>query len=225
MTVTEAPISEDFRVTASIFTPSDVAFLANLDRKMVANWTKPHKSGLPVITTARKGYGPNPPTIPLFGLTDAVAMHSLLEVGVTPRRAAGLAREQKQVDPFFFAREDFLTDGAEFYRRLKTDGIERVRDRQQAFAEVLEPFVRNVTFADGLVKSYVVADLGWDRVIIDPYFNAGRPCLEESKTPIFPILAQADNGENRKAIALDYDLEVHEVNSIVDHAERYREVA
>ncbi|WP_122940947.1 DUF433 domain-containing protein [Brachybacterium sp. EE-P12] len=212
--------------TSAILTHADVAHLAGLPARTVRNWSKPGKNRGPVITQGARGYGAEPPTVPLIGLSEAAVAKELGGRGIGPRKVAAIITEAKAADPLAFARR-FYTDGTDLFRMLH-DELERVKDGQFALRDVFDDFLKRVNFGgDDVMESYTV--LGGDdaptRIVIDPRFSAGRPIIERTATPVFALLDEIEGGDDRRWIAEDFGLELAEVSYVADHREFLAPVA
>lgn len=212
--------------TSSILTKQDVAQLVHLNIDTVRKWSARGSAGRPsLITQGRRGYGPNPPTVPLLGLSEASLMKHLVEDRkVGPRKLGSAVRDAKEEDPYAFAYEDFYTDGTEIFVEL-LGGMERLRDRQRTLKEVLAPFARKINFQGGLMTSFTVAEMGSTRVIIDPRFRSGRPYLEDSGVPVFTILDELGGDLRVEQIASDFDISKEAVLDVRKHRRELAPIA
>lgn len=201
--------------TSSILTRSDVAHLVGLPPETVRRWSSRSAAGKPsLITQGRRGYGPNPPTTPLLGLSEASLMkHMTIETKKGPRKIASAVRDAKEHDPACFAHEGFYTDGTDTFQAY-LGGLERTKDQQRAFKEVLAPYLRKMNFTGGLLQSYIVKELPSDRVIIDPRYRSGRPFLESSGMPVFAILAEIKGQTKLEEIADEFDVSLEVVRDV-----------
>lgn len=212
--------------TSSILTKGDVAHLVHLKVDTVRKWSMRSSTGRPpLITQGRRGYGPNPPTIPLLGLSEASLMKHLVEDRkIGPRQLGNAVRGAKEEDPYAFAYEDFYTDGTEIFVEL-LGGMERLRDRQRTLREVLEPFARKINFKGGLMSSFTVAEMGSTRVIIDPRYRSGRPYLEDSGVPVFTILDELAGDTRAEQIASDFEISKEAVLDVRKHRRELAPIA
>lgn len=150
--------------------------------------------------------------------------HLTTETKKGPRKILSAVREAKEQNPLCFALEGFYTDGTDtFFGHL--GGLERTKDRQQAFREILAPYLRKMNFADGILQSYVVKEMDHDRVLIDPRFRSGRPFLESSGMPVFPILAEMKDSMKLEAIADEFDVPFEVVRDVRRHRRELAPVA
>lgn len=192
--------------TSAILTRSEVAHILDLPTAKVRRWSEPRAKRPPLLTRAPRGFGANPPTIPLLGLSEAAAMKYLVEQrSLTPQRLARVVTAAKEQDPLAFAREGFFTDGTDIFHLLD-DQLERTKDQQQTLREVLGPFLRRVNFQDRIMQSFVVRELPSANVIIDPRFASGRPIVDGDGTPIYAILDELEEGAKAGQVAEDFGL-------------------
>lgn len=205
--------------TSSILTKADVAHLVGLPADAVHRWSARNASGRPsIITQGRRGHGPNPPTIPLLGLSEASLMkHLTTELKKGPRKVASAVRDAKDDDPYCFAHEGFYTDGTDTFLSY-LGGFERTKDRQRAIREVLAPYLRKLNFTDGVLQAFTVEELPSDRVVIDPRYRSGRPFLESSGVPVFTILDEIEDDVTPAQIAADFDI----AEEVVRDVKRFR---
>lgn len=211
--------------TSAILTQSEVAHILELRPAKVRRWSEPAAKRPPLLTRAKRGFGANPPALPLLSLSEAAAMKYLVEDRkVSPQRLAKIMTAVKEKDSLAFAREGFFTDGTDIFHLL--DGsLERTRDRQQALRDVLGPFLKKVNFRNGQMESYTVRELRTANVIVDPRFSSGRPILEGDGTPIFAILDELSGGATAPQVAEDFDLDEQVVADVRNDQRWLAEIA
>lgn len=197
---------EDYLTEASIMTRGQLAHYLDIDEPIVRTWSRPSGGRPSVITQGMRGFGPQPPTIPLLGIGEAAAMRSLVGArGKSPRAAASLIRTVKEDDPLAFGREGFFTDGTDVFRKYE-DGFERTKDRQQALESVLRDFLKELRFDGELLDTFIARELKHDRVLVNPRYASGRPYLESTGTPVFVILDDLREGSKDGQIVEEFGL-------------------
>lgn len=205
---------EEYLTKASIMTRAQLARYLDLDEANVRTWSRASGERPAVITQGLRGFGPQPPTIPLLGIGEAAAMRSLVESrGKTPRAAASLIRTVKADDPLAFGRQGFFTDGTDVFRKYE-HGFERLKDRQQALEDVLRGYLKELRFEGELLDTFIAHELKHDRVLVNPRYAAGRPYLESTGTPVFVILDELREGARDGEVAEEHDLPLEVVRDV-----------
>jgi len=127
------------------------------------------------------------------------------------RAAHGVARERYRIEHPFCTRR-FVTDGAEILEEIATEPVgiayEEVVQGQRVFRQVIQPFLRELEFAenDRLVRWW---PLGTDRsVVLDPNRQFGQPITARSGVATEILQAATKAGQTLEEIADWYELDV-----------------
>lgn len=208
----------DYRFTSPIASRPQVATLLEVQPSRIESWTRP-TSGLPPMVHTVGGAGRL--TVPMIGIAEAAALEGLLAGGLSMfrvREAANHIRNELG-DEYALASPQLFTDGTEAFIET-TDGLQRLRDGQGAFREVLQRHLQPLIIGvDGVVEAYRIERFT-SPVTIDPRFNAGRMSFERNRVPLFAIAGALDAGERLDDVAREYELTTDEVAE-VDGARRW----
>ncbi|MCP5523266.1 MAG: hypothetical protein H7A46_17155 [Verrucomicrobiales bacterium] len=215
-----------------IYTVPDASRLSRVSQRRIRYWLK----GLPTEKT------PEPKTRPLwFGelhpINDKLALGFLdlqevrfidafLKTGVSwplLRSAHAIARQRYATEHPFCTRR-FVTDGAQIIEEIATgrDGVayEEVVRGQRVFQQVIQPFLRELEFADDdqLVRWW---PLGSDRaVVLDPKRQFGQPITSTAGVATEVLQAAAKAGQAVEEIADWFDLDVRSVRDALEFEQR-----
>lgn len=216
-------IALDYRFTSPIATRPQVAALLGMRASTLADWTMP-RGDVPMVHTVR---GAGRFTVPLVGIAEAASLRALREGGMSmqqARQAADFIRDEYG-DQYAIASPHLFTDGTEAFVRT-TAGLQRLRDGQGAFEEVLREHLRPLIIGpDGFIEAYQVENFHSSNVTIDPRFNAGRMSFERNRIPLFIIAGALEAGEPPRHVAADYGLTVDEVQEVDSAREWLAQVA
>lgn len=127
--------------------------------------------------------------------------------------------------PKALASERLRTDGAEVlweYGQQTHDQAQRdvvgdlvvVRNGQLAFRQVVQDYLRRVTYQDGWARIINVGR-GKVDVTVDPWINGGYPTLARRGIAVADILSRIRTRKSSKAVADDYDLRISEVTALL----------
>jgi len=182
------------------------------------------------LITVAEAPTPRGPTIPFVGLAEAYVLASFRQAGVPMQRIRPAIRrlEEEMGLTQALASERLRTDGAEVlwdYGLQTDDQAEKdavgdlvvVRNGQLVFRQVVQDYLRRVTYQDGWARIINVGR-GKIDVTVDPWINGGHPTLARRGIAVADILSRIRAGESSKAVAADYDLRVSEVMALLELA-------
>lgn len=135
------------------------------------------------------------------------------------RRAHAIARDRYGIEHPFCTRQ-FVTDGGEIIEKTgdSLDGIayEEVVRGQRVFPKVIDPFIRELEFADNdqLVRWW---PLGRQRaVVLDPQRQFGQPIAANSGIATDVLQAAAKAGQTVEEISEWYELDAASVRDAIE---------
>ncbi|WP_084644320.1 DUF433 domain-containing protein [Microbacterium gubbeenense] len=174
-------------------------------------WTKPILSGV----QSGRGY-----TVPFNALAEGFIVESFRRAGLP------MARIKPAIDVL---REELGLENALLSEKLKTDGAEIliengerelvvVRNHQGVFRDVVEQYLKSISYRDGFVDflrlpAYESAD-----VIVDPVRNSGQPTIARLGVRVDDIVSRVRAGEPMTDVAEDFGLSRPELHSLLVQA-------
>ena len=150
-----------------------------------------------------------------------------IEMGAV-RNALSHAEKKYGIERLLLSKQLRAAPGQLFLDRY-SDLIELSTAGQHAMREVLEPYLERIEYDGGLaLKLYPVVRRegvsGPKTVAIDPRVAFGRPIVERRGIKTAMIAERFDVGESVKSIAVDYDLEIPDVEEAIRY-ERWSDKA
>lgn len=212
----EVPQVDKFRTP--ILTPAETARHLQINKRTMYRWLKETAAGDPLVhgvVAEKRGW----PSVPFVAVVEAYVLHSLRMLGVSlPRiREAAEAVRQAFDEPYALATQRIATDGVDIFREIAGGDLVRVRDGQQPFREVIEGYLRYITWeADGRsprrlrLKQY--PDVA--PVIIDPRFGWGAPVVADNKIQVETLTGLWEAGESLETIAGEFGMSREQVEAI-----------
>ena len=181
------------------------------------------------VITATRPDRPKEAAVPFIGLAEAYTLAAFRKAGVPMQRvrpAISALKDELGLEHALASRRLF-TDGAEVlydYAKHAGDTPEAesarelvvVRNNQRVFTEVVEQYLRRVSFAsDGYARlislpQYRVAD-----VTVDPEHAFGRPRFTHGGTPVEAVIDLFLAGEPLAAVAEEFGLAQDEVEDAI----------
>ncbi len=130
--------------------------------------------------------------------------------------------------PYALLSERLMTDGVEIMYDCVGDeaeaaqgkaGLAVVRgDKQVVFREVVEQYLRSVTYENGFITSLRPRRFGDGLLRVNPKLNAGRLTFVESGARVEDVLRRIRAGEPLHEVALDFDLPQKSIKSVMELA-------
>lgn len=167
------------------------------------------------VTPERRGW----PRLPFVAIIEAYVLRSLRELGAPMdevRKAAAIVREEFG-DEYALATQRIATDGVDLFVQLADDSMLQVKHQQLGIREVLDGYLRYVTWDDKGRPAQLRLSQYPDAaaVIIDPRFGWGSPVLSTSKVPVDAVLQLWRNGEPMSEVAAEYGLTTDVVEGVL----------
>jgi uncharacterized protein (DUF433 family) len=159
------------------------------------------------------------PRLPFIALIEAYVLRSLRELGTSMediRRGAEFIRRELD-DEYALASRRMATDGVALFVRMADDSLIHVRGNQFAIKEVLDDYLRFITWDEhGLPSQLKLRHYPESaEVIIDPRFGWGAPVLARSKVPVEAMLQLWRTGEPISAVAEEFRLPERVVEDVL----------
>jgi len=170
-----------------------------------------------LITTTSAGRGP---VVPFLGLSEAYVLNAFRVAGVPMQRIRpALTNLEREFGiTAALASEQLKTDGAEVLwqfgdetddRELR-DSLVVVRNGQLVFKDVIDRYLRTITYQDGLVALIRLPRFTPD-VVVDPQRNFGQPTLASRGIRVSDVRARLEAGEPADEVADDYRIDLADV--------------
>lgn len=224
-----ADVQTDPAFTAPLYTLTETARIIGVPPRTVQHWARGYSfKGIDgreiwsnaLVTTTRAGSGP---VVPFVGLGEAYVLAAFREAGVPMQRIrpALLRLEEEFGLPQALSSQRLMTDGAEVlwrYRDVDADGevIESlvvVRNRQAVFSEVVEKYLKTITYRDDRI-ALIRLPRYKPEVVVDPHRNFGVPTLASRGIRVDDILNRLSAGEPASQVADDYRIPTSDVRAL-----------
>jgi uncharacterized protein (DUF433 family) len=222
-----AALSSDL-IGKGIYTVPDASRLSRVTPRRIRYWLKGLPSEeIPESTNRRLWQGELDPideklALGFLDLQEVRFIDAFLKTGVSwhlLRAAHGIARQRYEIEHPFCTRR-FVTDGSQIIEEISgaPDGIayEEVVQGQRVFRQVIQPFLRELEFAedDQLVRWW---PLGTDRaVVLDPRRQFGQPIAARSGVATEILEAAAKAGQTVEEIADWYEIDEQAVRDAIE---------
>lgn len=227
-------ISSDSRFTTPLFTSTEVARHLGIPKSTVRNWLG--LSDAPsIVTHIAETLKPRDATVPFVGLTEAFVLSAFRQSGLPLQRIRpAVARLAEDVNlPHALANRRVMTDGAEIlydYGRDHDASIAKdlvvVRSQQIVFREVVESYLRCITWAEDEYSTALrLPSYGEAQVIVDPDRSFGQPIFGDVGVRLEDVLDLFFAGESIDVVAEEYGVHRSQVEAAVRVAGRQRALA
>jgi len=227
-----APQEIPVEFTVPLYTQLEAARLVGVPANTFRNWSRGYeyktlagveRTAPPIVTTAGPGRGP---VVPYIGLGEAYVLAAFRAAGVAMQRirpAVAWLEENIGLQAALTS-EQLMTDGAEVLWRFEHEGAGQistqephlvvVRNQQIVFHEVIQQYLRTITYRDGRVASIRLPQYRAP-VAVDPLINFGQPTLISRGIRVADVLGRLRAGEGPDAVAGDYGLDIAEVRGLL----------
>lgn len=184
--------------------------------------------GEPVISDVRSPAGAA--TIPFIGLAEGFVLTAIRKQGVPLQRIRPALRAlqiEMGLDHALASRQ-LYTDGAELlfdYANKTGDSTAQelvvVRHGQRVFTDVVEAYLKRVTFADdGFALRLQLPQYKVAKVIVDPRFGFGQPAFLRGRARVADVLSRFWAGEPLRDLAEDFGVPAVDLEDVVRVASR-----
>lgn len=219
------PTFED-AFTRPLYTLRDAAAIVDVRPSTLHSWARGYSfKGLDgsqhhsdaLITTTGVGRGP---VVPFVGLGEAYVLAAFRAAGVPMQRIRpALTRLEREFGvAAALTSERLKTDGAEVLWEYKSEGgdgtvvdeLVVVRNQQIVFREVVQQYLRTITYRAGRVA--IIGLPQYDTaVVVDPLRNFGQPTFASRGVRVADVVGRLRAGEPATEVARDYGLQPAEI--------------
>jgi uncharacterized protein (DUF433 family) len=240
---TRPDLGEDVRLTVPLYGLAEAARYLAQRRTTFRSWAKGYtrvtsdgrqarKS--PVVTALPASFHGGP-TVPFIGLAEGLVLAAFRQAHVPLqqiRPALDFLRDEVGMDHALASRRLYLAGAELLWDYAQHDDADpraargvrelvAIRSGQRVFAEVVERYLRLITYAeDDLVERIQLP--GYDTAVVaaDPRMNFGQPYFVHSGVPLESVLSRHRAGEPAEDLADDYGIPLDEIADAVDVAAR-----
>jgi uncharacterized protein (DUF433 family) len=222
-------VGEGTRFSVPLFTIDEGARHLGMAASTLRDWTRRMTGSAPLVHRVEPAT-PRAPSLPFIGIIEAHMLRGFKELGLSPRELrTSVARLRKITgDDYALATKRVASDGVDLLVDMAASADspqwERARDGQGAIGEVIERYLKFVTWRSSdryplrlTLQAYQEAD-----VIIDPRFAFGQPILEREKVRVEDILDAFWAGESYLTIAGEFGVSPNAVEAVIRSATRRR---
>jgi uncharacterized protein (DUF433 family) len=207
-----------------LLTAKETARHLLIPRSTLHHWLTEEAGGAPLVhqvAPERRGW----PSVPFVAVVEAYVLRALRDLGLTKRkiREAAAAVRGEFGTAYGLAARQVATDGIDIFLHYADDDLARVGDRQRPIREVLDGYLRYITWdADDDFPSSLRLRQYPDTapVVIDPRFGRGAPVVQQNRVPVDAVVEMWLAGDSLKDVAYEYDLEPDQVEAICRAAQR-----
>lgn len=226
----------DLRFDSPLYTLAEAARILDVPTSTFQTWARGYVrrprgrrvvTGDAVVTSLPAG--PGTPTVPFVGLAEGLVLAAIRRQGVPLQRirpALDVLRRELGVEHALASRK-LYTDGAEVlydYAEHAGDTPEGqtvrelvvVRNRQRVFSDIVDAYLRRVTFADdGWAERITLPQYDRATVIADPRFSFGQPTFARGRARITDALERFWAGEDLDEVAAEFGVPRVELEDVV----------
>ena len=212
--------------TAPLYTLREAAAIVGMPATTLHSWARGssfkgvdgrHHTSQAIVTTTRSGRGA---VVPFVGLAEAYVLAAFREAGVPMQRIRpALDRLERDLGlSAALTSERLKTDGAEVlwdYGQETgsgeiTDPLVVVRNGQHVFRDVVERYLRTITYEQNRVSRIRLQQFG-PEVVVDPRRSFGAPVLASRSVRVVDIQDRVAAGEEPVLVADDYGVPLGDV--------------
>jgi uncharacterized protein (DUF433 family) len=221
--------SLDSALTVGLYALGEAADIVDVPRPTFHTWARRYRfKGLDgrqkgvdgLITTLGPGRGQ---VVPFVGLGEAYVLAAFRAAGVPMQRIrpAINALEREFGMHTVLASEQLMTDGAEVLWKFGEetrdsdlrDRLVVARNNQLVFREVVEQFLRTITYRDGVASLIRLPSYAID-VVVDPRRNFGQPTVASRGVRVADVRSRLAAGEPAQDVADDYGMTLADVRAL-----------
>jgi uncharacterized protein (DUF433 family) len=224
-----ADVLTDPTFTTPLYTLTEAARIVGVPANTLHHWARGYTyKGIDgeqhwspaLVTTARVGRGE---AVPFVGLGEAYVLRAFTAAGVPMQRIRpALARLEAEFGPrAVLTSQRLKTDGAEVLWEYRdqdengdvVDNLVVVRRSQPVFREVVEQYLKTITYRDGRIALIRLPPFR-PEVVVDPHRNFGAPTLASRGIHVADIRDRIDAGEPLDQLADDYRISLSDVQDL-----------
>ena len=227
----------DRRFSVPLYTLSEASRYLLVPRSTLDTWAhgyerqpvgRPVVKGTPIITAIpqrERGVA----ELPFVGVAEAYVLNAFRRAGVPMQRIRpSIDWLLRNVGPHALASRDLYTDGAEVlwhFAQQSGEGspddqvIKHLivpRSGQYVFKDIVEHYLRQITFADKYASMIRLTQFGDADVVLDPQRGFGQPVFSRSGAKVADALGPLRAGETFEAVAEDYGVSECELRDALD---------
>lgn len=227
----------DLRFERPLYTLTEAAGALGVPATTLRNWARGYAyrsisgdlvTAQPVVTAVPALSGEA--CVPFVGLAEGLALAAIRRQGVPLQRirpALDVLQRELGIEHALASRK-LYTDGAEVlfdYAETVDDRTAKelvvVRNGQRVFTEVVDSYLKLITFADdGWAARIRLPRYDKAIVIADPKFSFGMPTFLHGRARVADVLELFWAGEDLATVAREFGLTVHDVEDAVRVASR-----
>jgi uncharacterized protein (DUF433 family) len=211
---------DDRRVARALFTLRESAAYLDLPVSTLHQWARPKGAESLLTNFPRAGRAA---TVPFVGFAEAFVLSALRRAGVPMQRIRpAVARLSAEIGlDHALASRRVYPDGAEvifdYADRSDDDALLTVvRTGQQHFAEVIEQYLRPITYGeDGWAERIQLPAYSSVAVVVDPDQAFGQPFVVQGGARVEDLVDRFQAGDTLKDIADDFGVSVSEAEDVI----------
>ncbi len=226
------------RFTTPLYTLAEAARALDVPAATFSAWSRgyirrrdnaPDVRGEAILSDLRTGHGEL--TIPFIGLAEGFTLAAIRKHGVPMQRIRPALRAlQRDLGiEHALASRRLYTDGAELlFDYASTTGDQAARDLvvvrhgQRVFTEVVESYLKRISFADdGFAQRLALPQYQVATVIVDPRFGFGQPTFLRGRARVADVLSRFWAGETLAELADDFGVPEADLEDVVRVASRH----
>jgi uncharacterized protein (DUF433 family) len=230
---------EEVRFVTPLYSVAEAARMLDVPTSTFAAWARgytkrrpgrPDVIGAPVVTATAGTQGQQ--SVPFIGLAEGLVLAAIRRQGVPLQRirpALDVLTDELGIEHALASRR-LYTDGAEIlfdYARslgeaaAPASDLVVVRNGQRVFTDVVEAYLRRITFAvDGWATRITLPQYQQATVIADPHLSFGQPVFAHGGARLADALGMFWAGEDLDTVAAEYGMSRVEVEDAVRVASR-----
>jgi uncharacterized protein (DUF433 family) len=233
----EVTLVKDLRFDVPLYTVGEAARILDVPATTFRGWVRgyvrhspgrPDVSGDPIVSALPPQ--DSEPTVPFIGIAEGVVLAAIRRQGVPLQRIRpALDALQSELGiKHALASRKLYTDGAELLFDFAPDETRPavrelvvVRNGQRVFTEIVESYLRRITFApDGWAERITLPQYGRATVIADPRFSFGQPTFARGRARVADVLERFWAGEDLDSLAGEFGIPGAELEDAVRVASR-----
>lgn len=209
--------------TTPIYSLSEAAQIIRAPATSFARWAHGHRFRqrradewgwtAPILTGVKNGRGF---TVPFNALAEGYVVESFRRAGLPMARirpAVEVLRNELGLEHALLS-DRLRTDGAEILIENGDRELVVVRNHQGVFRDVVDQYLKTLTYREGFVESVRLPSFERAHVIVDPHRNSGQPTIARIGVRVEDVVSRIRAGEAMPDVAEDFGLQQDEMQSI-----------